>query len=98
MNGIKPLALRSIRSRLEWTQAEMATILGVSRSHYNGIECGREQVNNTHTIRKIILDNLVLVVQAGRADDLIAPDGDDVELLTLALTALFTVAQEVRDA
>ena len=98
MNGIKSLALRSIRSRLEWTQAEMATILGVSRSHYNAFECGREQVKNTHTIRKIILDNLVLVVQAGRADDLIAPQGGDEELLTLALTALFTVAQEVRDA
>lgn len=67
---LKPLALKSLRQRMGWTQASMARFLGLSMTQYRHLEYGKGGIKpELMTATTNIFQALKTVVDAGRQND-----------------------------
>lgn len=100
MANIKPLAVKSLRVRLGWTQEQIGWLLIIHEKTYGKIEQGRKPSLGNVTapvgcMRTVLLDALTDVVNAGRGG-LIPRPGKDVESLEETWRTLLNLAAEVR--
>lgn len=100
----RPLALRSLRSRLGWTQQAMGATLMMGRGHYSSLETGQPKRYRYAPIglcstpaaymRLTLVDALHDIVNANRQSEIIHPNSD----LESTWRTILTLAHEIREA
>jgi len=97
---VKPLALRSLRKQLGWTQERMGALLCTTRTTYVHTEKGLSKSfawgTPTSMFRIALLDAIKDILEAGRGDEIPIPRRDDVEVLEHCWLTILSIAQEVR--
>ena len=95
-NQAKPLALRALRTRLGWTQEQMARVLMYTRESYCKVEGAHRVLEHAaprHEMRLYIISSLHDVVDAGEGNFIPNPLIDIEE----AWRTILSMAHEIRE-